>query len=158
MRPSSRWTERLRGLGDDRGAAALEFLTAGILLLVPLVYVVLALAAVQAGTFAVEAAARHAARVAVLAAVDDRRASLDLIDRAARTVLADRGMDGGAAEIAVSCVPEGGCAAAGARVRVEVATSVALPLVPDLFGWRVGSVRVEGVATQTVSKYAVTGR
>lgn len=158
MRRSSRWTDRLRDLGDDRGAAALEFLTAGIVLLVPLVYVALALAAVQAGTFAVEAAARHAARVAVLTAGDDHGASRDLVERAARTVLADRGMDARAATIALTCAPEGRCASAGARVRVEVAIAVALPLVPDLFGSRIGSVRVEGVATQTVSDYAGSGR
>lgn len=164
MRQSKCWADRLRAsrvrirvlLRDERGSAALEFLTAGILLLVPLVYVVLALASVQAATFAVEGAARHAARTAALAA-DDRTAR-SAAERTVRTVLEDADMDPGAAAIDVSCEPKSACTAAGARVRVEVATAVALPLVPDLFGLRIGTVQVEGVATQTVSKYAGAGR
>ncbi|MDR5699030.1 TadE family protein [Agromyces aerolatus] len=156
MRPSNRWTDRVRDLGDERGAAALEFLTAGIVLLVPLVYVVLALAAVQAGTFAIEGAARHAARVAVLAADDG--AARAAVERTARTVLEDAGLDAGAASVELSCEPEDACASAGARIRVQVAALVTLPLVPDLFGLGLGTVRVDGVATQTVSKYAGAGR
>ncbi|MGB3374763.1 MAG: TadE family protein, partial [Microbacterium sp.] len=56
-------TERLRLLVDDAGSAALEFITVGVLLLVPLVYLVLALGAIQEQTLGVEAAARHTARV-----------------------------------------------------------------------------------------------
>ena len=52
-------------LRDETGTAALEFITVGLILLVPLVYLVLALASLQAGTFAVEGAARQAARGAM---------------------------------------------------------------------------------------------
>src|ERR1019366_4297860 len=51
----------------DEGSAALEFITAGFLLLVPLVYLVLAMSAIQGGALAVEGAARQAARVFVQA-------------------------------------------------------------------------------------------
>ena len=39
-------------LGDDRGSAVVEFVTLGVLLLVPLVYLVLAMGRVQAATYA----------------------------------------------------------------------------------------------------------
>ena len=43
MRRSSRWTDRVRyRLADDAGSAALEFIVAGLVLLVPLVYLVVA--------------------------------------------------------------------------------------------------------------------
>lgn len=51
MRLSRPWVDRLR---RDDGTASLEFLTVGILLLVPLVYLVLAVAAIQAGALGVE--------------------------------------------------------------------------------------------------------
>ena len=59
MPRSRRWIEA------EDGSASLEFITAGMLLLLPLVYLVLTMAAIQAGAFAVEGAARQAARVYV---------------------------------------------------------------------------------------------
>ena len=46
---------------DDDGSAALEFIAVGVILLVPLVYLIIALGAVQEQTLGVEAAARHTA-------------------------------------------------------------------------------------------------
>jgi len=53
---------------DDAGSASIEFLTAGMLLLVPIVYLVILVAAVQSAALATEGAARQAARVFVQAA------------------------------------------------------------------------------------------
>lgn len=53
---------RRSALHDDAGSAALEFITIGVILLVPLVYLVVALGAIQEQTLGVEAAARHIAR------------------------------------------------------------------------------------------------
>jgi hypothetical protein len=139
----------------ERGSASLEFITLGVLLLVPLVYLVLALAAVQAATFATEGAARHAARLAVLAR--DEGAARSAADRAVRLALEDFGVDA-THSVAVDCAPAGRCGEPGARVTVRVDASVPLPFVPDLLGARVGSVHVRGVATQTVSKYAESTR
>jgi hypothetical protein len=136
----------------ERGSASLEFITLGVLLLVPLVYLVLALAAVQAGAFAAEGAARYGARVAVLARHDGSAPAA--AERAVGLAFDDFGLTGATARTTVTCHPAGRCTDAGARVRVEVTASVPLPFVPDVFGLRVGAVGVEGVATQTVSKYA----
>ncbi len=158
---SSRWAEWRPGSGrvaatslDDaeRGSASLEFLTVGMVLLVPLVYLVLAVAAIQAGALGVEGAARHAARVAVLA-VDDG-ASDAAVDRAVRVTFADYGIDPATASVTVTC-DRADCRAPGTRVGVTVRARVELPLVPDFLALTaVGSVPIEASATQTVSRFA----
>ena len=70
MRRSRRSTDtRLSAAGrrwaDERGSASLEFITVGLLLLLPVVYLVLTLAALQGASLAVEGATRQAARVFV---------------------------------------------------------------------------------------------
>ncbi|MFE6255898.1 TadE family protein [Agromyces sp. NPDC057865] len=146
---------RVQGrLAGERGSASLEFLTVGMLLLVPLVYLVLAVAAVQAGALGVEGAARQAARVAVTGA--DQGATDAAVERAVRVTLADYGIDADAASVVVRC-DRADCGEPGARVSVTVAARVELPLVPDVLSLTaVGSVPVEASATQTVSRFART--
>jgi hypothetical protein len=120
---------------------------------VPLVYLVLAVAAIQAGALGVEGAARQAARVAVLAAVDagDTDAA---VDRAVRVTLADYGIDPAATSVTIAC-DRADCREPGARINVTVRARVALPLVPDFLSLTaIGSVPIEASATQTVSRFA----
>ena len=147
MRLSRPWIDRLR---RDEGTASLEFLTVGILLLVPLVYLVLAVATIQAGALGVEGAARQAARVAVLGA--DNGASDAAVERAVRVMLDDYGID--AASVSLTC-DRADCTEAGAHVNVAVRARVDLPLVPDVLTLSmIGSVPIEASATQTVSRFA----
>ena len=168
MPRSNRWSDRhairpvARGLGfrdrflRDEGSASLEFLTVGTILLVPLVYLVVALAAIQAGALGVEGAARHAARVAVLA--DDGGSPRAAVDRAVWMTLADYGIDAGTASVTMTC-DRADCREAGARVSVSVLARVELPLVPDVLArTAVGSVPIEASATQTVSRFAAPTR
>lgn len=149
-----RW--RVATLAHEGGSASLEFLTVGIILLVPLVYLVLALAAIQAGALGVEGAARQAARVAVIAA--DRGESDAAVDRAVLVALVDYGIDAAAASVSVIC-DRTDCLEPGARVSVSVLARVELPLVPDfLASSAIGSVPIEASATQTVSRFAGAGR
>lgn len=140
-------------LSADDGSASLEFLTVGMILLVPLVYLVLAMSAIQGGALAVEGAARQAARVAVQAI--DAGAADAAVQRAVRIALDDYGVDADAASVTVSCRPSGDCLASGERVRVSVTASVTLPLVPDMLALhQAASVPLEASATQTVSRFA----
>lgn len=139
---------------DERGSASLEFLTIGFLLLVPLVYLVLAVSAIQSGALAVEGAARHAARVAVDAA--DRLEADAAAERAVSVALSDYGIDADAASITLSCDPV--CLQPGSRLHVQVTASVRLPLVPDVLVLdRLAEVAVEASATQTVSRFSGGG-
>ena len=144
MRPSRLST-------DDEGSASLEFITAGLLLLLPLVYLVLTLSAIQAGAFAVEGAARQAARVYVQgenAAAADAAAA-----RAIEFALADYGLESAPVDVSVSCT-ESPCLTRRGFVTVTVATSVPLPLVPPVLTLDTPlSIPVSSTATQQVSRF-----
>jgi len=136
-------------LTGERGSASLEFLTVGMILLVPLVYLVLAVASIQAAALGVEGAARQAARVAVLRA-DGADAS---VERAVAVVLADYGVDAGATSVDVTCSAR--CDQPGSRVIVHVRVTVPMPLVPEvLASSSIGTVQLESSATHTVSRFA----
>ncbi|WP_353810290.1 hypothetical protein [Agromyces sp. SYSU T00194] len=141
-------------LGDETGSASLEFVTVGLILLVPLVYLVLAVGAVQAGVLATEGAARHAARVYSLA--PDDAAGRDAVERAVAVALADYGIERSAASVSLHC--EGGCLESGSRVTLVVRADVTLPLVPPVLAMRErASVPVEASATVPVSRFAGAG-
>ncbi|MPV87335.1 pilus assembly protein, partial [Georgenia ruanii] len=106
-----------------------EFLGVSLLLLVPIVYLVLTLARVQAAAFAAEGAAREAGRI--LAQAESLDAGVARAERAVALAFSDQGFDveGGAA-LAVTCAQDP-CLAPGAQVLVRVDMAVDLPLVPD---------------------------
>ena len=164
MRPSKLSTERLalalrsgilngRRVTDDTGTASLEFITAGLILLLPLVYLILTMSSVQAAALATEGAARQAARVFVRAdtETEGRRAA----EHAVRVGLADYGIDPGATEVGLVCSPDpDACLTRQGTVTVTVRVAVSLPLVPQALDVGVpGTVPIEGVAAQTVSRF-----
>jgi hypothetical protein len=158
MRRSKRSTtdarSRVPEWAEDGGTAALEFVTAGLILLVPLVYLILTLSAVQAGALAVEGAARQAARVYVQASTPTEAA-----ERAARAIdfsLTDYGIEPETASVTVSCTGSStaDCPARNAVVTVTVRLDVPLPLFPDILDLtRVASVPVQATARQQVSRF-----
>ena len=136
---------------SEAGSAALEFIMIGLLLLVPLVYLIVTLGAIQGQSLGAEAGARHIAR-AVSTATD--AASADAAaDRILRSVVDEYGLDEGAVQVSLRCEPVGAiCPEAGATVIVTVRTVVPLPLVPPVLGLdRIASVPVEASAVQKVS-------
>ena len=141
------------GRADDEGSASLEFITAGLLLLLPLVYLVLTMAQLQAGAFAVEGAARQAARVYVQSAtVAEANAAAQ---RAIEFAFADYGLDTDTVTVSVSCSPRpANCLTRRGLVTIQVSTTVPLPLVPPVLDLDVPlSVAVNSTATQQVSRF-----
>jgi hypothetical protein len=129
-----------------------EFVVLAVVLIVPVVYLVLALFEVQRAAFATSAGAREAARVFVLSdssADGEQRAS-----QALALALADQGVDQGAASLRIDCVADP-CLTPGERVTVSVQTVVPLPFVPWLGDAPVASVSVRAAHTQTVDVYSV---
>ncbi|MFT4219880.1 MAG: TadE family protein [Microbacterium sp.] len=161
MRRSSRWAEPWRraraAASDDTGSAALEFIAVGVLMLVPLVYLVIALGAIQGQSLGAEAGARHVARAVATAADED--AATERADAVLRSVVAEYGIDPKRVRVSFTCRPAGGeCPAAGATLVVTVSTEVALPLVPPVLGLdRVARVPVEASAAQKVSRFWGSG-
>lgn len=137
---------------NDEGSAALEFITAGLVLLVPLVYVVLALGQIQQQTLGVEAAARHTARAISLA--PDPQAAADRSAEILDGVIDEYDLDPGTVEIVTSCRPAGrGCPSAGVTLTVTVSARVDLPLVPPVLGLdRAAAVPVSATSSQLLAR------
>jgi len=116
----------------ERGSGLIEVTWLGLLLLVPLVWIVLTAFDAQRAAFGVTAAARAAARAYALAPDDD--AGRARATAAARAALDDQGLDDAPLAIAVACGRLADCHVADAVVTVSVASRVALPLLPSFFG------------------------
>jgi Flp pilus assembly protein TadG len=148
-----RWRRFRRGWNEEEGTASLEFVTAGMILLLPMVYLVLTMSALQAGSLAVEGAARQAVRVYVQSA-DTRDAEAEA-ERAIRFALADYGLDSSEASVSISCSPRPtDCLRRRAKVTITVGVSVGLPLVPPAL--TIGgplTVPLTSTATEQVSRF-----
>jgi hypothetical protein len=147
-----RWRPR-----DESGSASLEFLGVGLLLLVPVVYLIVTLAALQAGALAAEGAARQAARTFVLAPTADEAAAR--AERAIQLTLDDYGVDAGTTAVAVSCSPDArSCLDRRSLVTVTVGIRVPLPLAPPVLGLDTPlSVPMAATSTQQVSRFRASG-
>ena len=113
---------------DDRGSAIIEFLGIGIGMLIPIVYVLLAAAGVQAGVFASTQAVREAGRAFVSSATPGEahlRAAA-----AARMAFEDHAIPLPDDALTVTCVG-GPCLTPGTHVIVDVRWTVALPWLPE---------------------------
>lgn len=139
----------------ELGSAAVEVLVLGLLLLVPLVYLILTIAVLQGAAFAAEGAARQAARSIALA--EDDGAGRRAADDAVRVALADWNLRPGAAAVEVRCAPRAGtCVAPRGTVAVRVRVTATLPLLPPVVaGGTPGAIPVEASAVQRVSMFAV---
>lgn len=122
----------------DDGSAVVEFVWLGVLLMVPLIYVVMAALSVQRAAFAETSAAREAARAYATAGSDalgERRA-----EQAVALVMRDHGIAWVASGRVVSC---GACSyQPGSAFRVDLTRTVRLPFVPS---WLCGRRCVAGV-------------
>jgi len=144
---------RARLSADESGTASLEFVTAGLVLLLPLVYLVLTMSALQGAALAVEGASRQAARVFVEAG--NVREANAAAERAVEFALADYGLDTDDVDVSITCRPRAAaCLTRRGFVTVEVGTRATLPLVPPVLDLDVGlSVPMSASATQQVSRF-----
>ena len=122
----------------------IEVLVLGVGLLVPLLYAVVSVMAVQSASYAATSAAREAARAYVTAATPSQGAAR--ARAATRLVLRDSGV--AAVTPQVRCA--GTCLAPGSRVDVTVVVAVALPLVPGS-----PSITVTGAESMPVDRFRV---
>jgi hypothetical protein len=137
----------------EEGSASLEFITAGLILLLPLVYLILTMSVIQGGALAVEGASRQAARVFVQSATTgEAKASAK---RAVEFALADYGLDADQATITITCRPTPtNCLTRRGFVTVVIEASVPLPLVPAALTVEAPlSVPLSSTATQQVSRF-----
>jgi Flp pilus assembly protein TadG len=140
---------RTRIRGDD-GSAIIEFVFVAVVVMVPLVYLIAAVATVQRNTLAVTQAARDAGRA--FATSDDAADARRRVVAAVRLALADQGLPNDATTRFVASGT--GCSAPeivprlapGAEFTVCVTRRVRLPAVPTVLAGR---------GIRTVGKYRV---
>lgn len=151
MPPWKAWTDRLAE--DERGSAALEFILVGLVLLVPIVYLVVSLGLIQGQSLGVEAGARHLART--VSTAPDAATARERADRVLASVVEEYGLDPASVHVSFACRPVSAeCPQAGSTLVVTVAARVALPLVPPVLGLeRLASIPVEASAAQKVSRF-----
>lgn len=117
---------------DERGSALVELSWLGILLLVPILWIVVSVFEVQRGAFAVSGAARAAGRAYALA--PDDATGRARAEAAARQALDDQGV-AEPVEVRISCTPyPQDCHAGTSVITVTVASRVDLPLMPEVLG------------------------
>lgn len=124
----------------DDGSAIVEFVFLAVVLMIPVVYLVLTFARLQAGAFAADAVARDAARAAAVQgyeAVGDGASVALAVDRAhvaaeaiAEVTATDFGFDSRDVVLSLTC-RGGACFAPGTDVVASVDITVALPGVPS---------------------------
>jgi Flp pilus assembly protein TadG len=161
-RPAGTPASTRPGAGDD-GSAVIEFIAVAVVLMLPLVYLLLAVFSVQRAAFGVTEGARDAGRAVSLAGTTE--AGLARARAAVAIALADQGVDAPAA----LWFTTGGCGAAepsvtpvltpGARYEVCVSLRVALPFTANrvLGGLSGAGVRVSGGYELVVAPYEPRG-
>lgn len=136
----------------ERGSLSLEFVMFGLVVLVPLIYFVIAIMAVQQNMLATDAAARHVARSISLASSPEQanaRAAAVL-----ETIWEQYSIRPGAVDVEVTCTPTNvPCPSAGVIVHVEISARTHLPFVSGIPGLeRLASVPVYAQAVNRMGK------
>ncbi|MCA4132236.1 hypothetical protein [Arthrobacter sp. M4] len=134
----------------EGGSAVVEFVFLSLLLMVPVVYFVLSVGAIQSGAYAVAGAADQAAKVYVT--YGEEAAASEAAGNAAMIALADHGHSAELASVAVSCDRQS-CMSPGAAVTVTVRLRVPLPFTPFPEELRIDASRVTASATQIVGRF-----
>lgn len=140
---------------SESGSAVVEVVWLGILLLIPMVWIVLSVFEVQRGAFAVSGAARAAGRAYALAPSD--ALGRDRAQAAAHQVLVDHGVGDQPLGLVVTCAPAGDCHAPGAVITVDVRSRVDLPMLPDVLGGGAPSFALNASHTVPIGQFRDTG-
>lgn len=139
---------------DEQGSAVVEIVWLGVILLVPLLWIVLSVFEVQRGAFATTSAARSAARAYALAESD--AAGREQAQAAIRQAMVDQGGADQSFTFDVSC-DGGDCHAPGAVITVTVRSGVRLPLLPAVLGGDAPSFRLDSTHTVPVGQFRDLG-
>jgi len=140
---------------DEDGTALVELTWLGILLLIPMLWIVMSVFEVQRGAFAVSAAARAAGRAYALAPTDaegSHRAQL-----VARQALADQGLDDAPLTVQVTCTPyPHSCHQGTSVITVRIASRVDLPLLPAVLGGSAPTFALDATHTVPIGQFQET--
>jgi len=125
---SLRRTPARRSHRSDAGTAPIEFIFGSVVLLIPLLYLLVSLAQVQAGAYAAQSTAIDAARSAARHPASAQKTAQE----AAALHFADHGLEDAEWEIDLHC--SGPCTSAGTPVTATVTARVPIPGIPAVLG------------------------
>ena len=126
---------------DQRGTAVVEFVWLALILMVPLLYVLLAVFETQRSAYAASAAARSASRAFVGA--PDPSTGFARARAAADLAFADQGLAATGFVLRIRCEPRPEqCLTPGSVVTAAIGTAAALPLLPAVFGTSAPSITI----------------
>jgi Flp pilus assembly protein TadG len=141
---------------DQRGSALVELSWLGILLVLPVLWIVMSVFQVQRGAFGVSAAARAAARAYSLA--PDDASGLVRARTAARVALDDQGVHGASLDVRVTCTPyPADCHQGTSVITVSVHSRVLLPMMPSALGGSRPSFALDATQTVPIGQFQEVG-
>lgn len=111
---------------SESGSSIVEFIFLGVLLLVPVTYLIISASQLQAASFAAVGAADHAART--FATADTEAEGAARARNAVDVALENLAVDTHAATMEYRCAPS--CLEPGSTVSVDVSIRVGLPFLP----------------------------
>ncbi|MGB0100876.1 MAG: hypothetical protein WBP61_11415 [Nocardioides sp.] len=142
---------RARPKGED-GSALVELTWLGVLLLVPMLWIVVSVFDVQRGAFGVSGAARAAGRAYALAPTDAE--GRHRAEAAARQALQDQGVDGVPVNVRITCTPyPHDCHSGTSVITVRVASRVDLPLLPAFLGGDAPGFALDATHTLPIGQF-----
>jgi hypothetical protein len=134
-----------------------EVVWLGVILLVPMLWIVVSAFEVQRGAFGVSGAARAAGRAYALAPTDGE--GRVRAESAARRALADQGLPDAPLDVRVSCTPyPADCHAGTSVITVVVRSRVDLPLLPDVLGGGAPSFALDATHTVPIGQFQEVGQ
>lgn len=137
---------------DQRGSGLVELVWLSLVLLLPLLWIVLAVFEVQRGSFGVSGATRAAARAYALA--PDDRTGQARAEQVARQVLADQGLADVPLRVRITCTPyPGSCHRGTSVITVRIDSAVTLPLLPDVLGSGAPTFRLSAAESVPIGRY-----
>jgi Flp pilus assembly protein TadG len=137
---------------NEQGSALVEFCWVGLILFIPITWIVLSVFEVQRGAFAVNGAARAAARAYALAPDDATGAvrAQAVVDQ----TLADQGGKGQAGQVHVSCEPfPHDCHSGTSLITVRIESGVTIPFLPAVLGDQQRSFRLTAMHTVPIGQF-----
>ena len=141
---------------DQAGTALIEVTWLGILLLIPMMWILICAFEVQKGALGTSSAARAAGRAYVLAPTD--AVGRSRAEAAARVALDDQGLEGAPIAVEVTCTPvPTDCLSGTSVVTVRISTRVDLPLLPRVLGGEAPSFALDASHVVPVGQYQERG-
>ncbi|WP_261623515.1 hypothetical protein [Nesterenkonia marinintestina] len=124
---------RLGSVRDDAGSSIIEFVVLATVVMVPVVYLIVALSGLQSASYASVGAADQAAKMQAGGEATDDEADARA-EAAVAAVLEDFDIDRSQAEVSIEC-PSGGCEQDGDLIMVTVDITVPVPVLSSIGGW-----------------------